>query len=256
MGLNCNITNQKENEATMQLLPNGSAWHSSLYSESNLYNFFLSISSAIVDFKRDACLLIDEFFCSRHSALSAEWLEEYGLPDRCDPAGETLCLLANGLDENLGFSQILEDALQRLGITATVINEAPNGTPLTVSIVLSAGSDIFAGCYYYAGGTNLSTSSTVCGIPIEDFGCNAVDPDDPSNPNGLVAVDPDTYVSTTTECGFIAGDASISCDDALIGGIPLTGLIPDLSCVLEDVVPLGIKLNYYLGNKDTPVLGG
>lgn len=256
MSLKCNITPEIENKATIQLLPNGSAWHASMYNDSTLYNFFLSISSAIVDFKKDACALIDEFFCTRHNKLSSEWFEEYGLPNQCDPRGETLCLLANGLDSNLGFTEILEDALQRIGITATVINEITNNIPLTISIILSPESPILEGCFYYAGGVNLPSSQTICGTPLEDLGCNATDPDDPSNPNSMVAVDADTYVTTPNSCGFIAGEPTIECNDELIASLPITGIIPDLSCVFEDFVPLGIKINYYLGNKTNPVLGG
>lgn len=255
MTLNCNITNAQENEAMMQLLPRGRAWYSAVYNDSNIYNFYLSISSAIVDFKRDACDLIEEFFCSTQTQLNDEWLREYALPNACDPRGETLCLLANGLDANLGFEQVLEDALERLGVTATVVNESPNGVPLTISIVLSSSSNILQDCFYYAGNNNFSQSVTVDGVPISDLGNNATDPTTPSDPDGMFAVDPTTYVAATTSCGFVAANPTIECPNALKAGVPLTSVIPNLTCIFEDIVPLGIKINYYLGDKTNPILG-
>ena len=70
------------------LLPRGRAWQTDEIGPrpgSVLYGYWRSFASLIGYANVRLCLLYNEFFCSTKSETEPEWMEEYGLPDACDP---------------------------------------------------------------------------------------------------------------------------------------------------------------------------
>lgn len=243
-----NLENQIK--AFSMLFPRGQAWEGIKDINSNLYKFAKSISRAIVDYKTLAFSLLEEMHCTTMNQTRDLWLQEYGLPNVCDPRSETLCLLANGIDIDSTLEEIVIDALDRIGLEATFLDEAVNNKPLLYSIFLNENSPAFQDCRFYAGST--ASEKRICGFPFPSQRY-ASDPQDFLNDKTLKASDPSTYINVS--CGFFAGDYGSAVDNQLYAGKSLTKLIPNLSCVFEQIIPLGFRVNFYYGDYDNPIFG-
>lgn len=85
-----------------RLLPTGKAWQSGDASITRDVSVLLQVISAIAGGMADAdeaiTAMVDEFFCSTASVDLDGWLNDYGLPDDCDPFSSSLCdkVLFNG----------------------------------------------------------------------------------------------------------------------------------------------------------------
>lgn len=70
------------------LLPRGRAWQTDEIGPQPgtvLYGFWRSVAEMFQFVNVRLCDLHAEFFCATRSETDAEWMEEYGLPDECDP---------------------------------------------------------------------------------------------------------------------------------------------------------------------------
>ncbi len=70
------------------LLPRGRAWGEggpARQSGGIIYGFLYFCAILLAAYHAAICALIPEFFCSTANVTLAYWLEEYGLPDLCDP---------------------------------------------------------------------------------------------------------------------------------------------------------------------------
>lgn len=79
----------------LALLPRGRAWQTHDGSidraDTVLKSFWYGIAAVVEDAETAMCGTFDEFFCSTASDDLDLWLEEYGLPDDCDPWGDDIC---------------------------------------------------------------------------------------------------------------------------------------------------------------------
>lgn len=102
----------------MASLPRGRAWqtHDSGIprDESLLQRFWYAVAGPWTALEEAVCATIDEFFCATATVDLDLWLEEYGLPNDCEPFGEDLCAKVKarggvsiayyrGLAEDLGW---------------------------------------------------------------------------------------------------------------------------------------------------------
>lgn len=82
-------------EGMLALLPSGNAWQardSALPIElSVMKQFWYGVAASLYALSLAICTSYDEFFCDTADEDLDLWLEEYGLPDDCDPFANNLC---------------------------------------------------------------------------------------------------------------------------------------------------------------------
>lgn len=85
----------------LSLLPKGKAHQTGdaaiRTEDSKLKIFAYALSQEWYELEAKICSTIDEFFCSTTVEDRDVWLEEYGLPDECDPFGNNLCAKVGAL---------------------------------------------------------------------------------------------------------------------------------------------------------------
>lgn len=72
----------------LMMLPRGRAWGeggAARLPGGIIYGFCYFLAVLMAAYHAAICALIPEFFCATASATADWWLEEYGLPDPCDP---------------------------------------------------------------------------------------------------------------------------------------------------------------------------
>lgn len=72
----------------LELLPRGRAWGEGGPGREQggvLYQFWWAVAGVYAALHAAICQLALEFFCQTQTLTTAIWLEEYGLPDGCDP---------------------------------------------------------------------------------------------------------------------------------------------------------------------------
>jgi hypothetical protein len=246
--INCNVDLIKQTKAILTFLPNGILQKTASDTLSVLHNFLKPIAQMIIDFRIEACALLAESKCNTADKLKPLWLAEYGLPNACDPRGETLCLLANGFPESYTLKEIIEDTLLRLGITADVIDESENNQYLTLSVIINENSDIFQSCFYVAGSP--TSQQRICGVDFTGI-LGVANVNNPCDDDFNVA---NIETITNVNCGYNASDVAVS-DGSLIASKEISDLIPNLSCFFEQVIPLGYAINFYFNNKQIQIEG-
>lgn len=162
-----NVSNDINNQsiAVASLFPRGRVWDNVMNIGSNLNNLCRALSETIIDFKNDVYKMYKEVYFSTHTAITYDLrLVEYGLPNSCDPLSQTLKIIENGLDTTQTRTQIIEQSMSFLGITATVIDEIVNDTPKTLSVIIDSSSEIFSDCLQPIGGAecNIYTGDASC----------------------------------------------------------------------------------------------
>lgn len=246
----CSFDLNKLMQSTYMLFPNGKIWDSVRDVNTNIHKLIKAFCASKNDAKVWLCGLLPEMFCSTQSLTNDRWLAEYGLPNACDARAETLCLLANGINPDLKLKDICEDALLRLGLQADFIDESVNGVLLTYSIIIDENSPVLQDCRYYAG--SYHADKRICGDPVPTS-WYASDESNLLNTKTTYAQDETTMIDE--QCGFFAGDIGSNVADQLFASKSITQLIPNLSCVFEQIVPLGFKINFYDSNKSNPIFG-
>lgn len=158
-----NINEQSESIAS--LFPRGRAWDNVMIAGSNLNRLCRALSETVIDFKNTVYLFYKEIYFSKHTAITHDLrLVEYGLPNSCDPNSLTLGLIENGFDVTQTRTQIIQQVLSFLGITANIIDEIVNSLPKNLSIIISSSSTIFGNCLQTIGGSecNIYTGDSSC----------------------------------------------------------------------------------------------
>lgn len=72
----------------LELLPRGRAWGEGGPGREQggvIHQFWWAVAGVFAQLHAAICQLALEFFCQTQSLTTATWLEEYGLPDGCDP---------------------------------------------------------------------------------------------------------------------------------------------------------------------------
>jgi len=78
------LTQAQTLDQLIKLLPRGRAWRTD--SDAPVRRAVLNaIASIYAYFEERLCALRLEFFCATQSETKAIWMEQYGLPDACDP---------------------------------------------------------------------------------------------------------------------------------------------------------------------------
>jgi hypothetical protein len=101
----------------LALLPRGRAWGEGGPGREPggvIYQFWWAISGVYAALHAAICQLALEFFCQTQSLTNATWLEEYGLPDGCEPfpnlcvkvaaLGGVTCAFYQQIAASLGWS--------------------------------------------------------------------------------------------------------------------------------------------------------
>lgn len=155
----------KQTTVTASLFPRGIAWDNVMVIGTNLNKLCRAMSEMIVDFKTELLRFYQEIFFSTHTALTYDLrLSEFGLPNACDPNSLTLGLIENGIDTTKKRTEIIEEALTYIGISANIIDEIINDTPKTLSIIIDSNSSIFNNCLQPIGDVscNIYTGDSSC----------------------------------------------------------------------------------------------
>lgn len=73
------------------LMPPGPAFHAVNVEGTTQYQYWRALANVLAYTYGRLCAYVDEFFCATVSESRDQWLEEYGLPNACDPYGNNLC---------------------------------------------------------------------------------------------------------------------------------------------------------------------
>ncbi|MCG6204206.1 hypothetical protein LPW26_06135 [Rhodopseudomonas sp. HC1] len=131
------LTHDDLTQAAMKSLPRGRAWQtheSGPQPGSILHDYWQSAAEVFAFLTQRLCALRLEFWCATHSETHDLWMEEYGLPDACDPfpdlcakvaaIGGTRCEYYAAIAARAGWSiTCLDDELtcgSRLGVGTKV----------------------------------------------------------------------------------------------------------------------------------------
>ena len=90
----------------LALLPRGRAWANNdggPQPTSVLYKFWLAVADFYAYLNARICALRPEFFCKTAVETTDWWLEEYGLPDGCDPFPDAGSSYADASSAGIGW---------------------------------------------------------------------------------------------------------------------------------------------------------
>lgn len=169
----------------LALLPTGRAWQTSdPIAGGVLQSYWRSVAQTFAFVGQRLCDLHREFFCATRNETDPEWMEEYGLPDDCDPfadvcvkvaaTGGSSCAYLAWIAERAGWSidcHLPCGALAGCGEAGCDVagSSAPNGT-LYISVNLAESpsytplaNTVEAGCYEAAQATRCD--------PLEPLRC-------------------------------------------------------------------------------------
>lgn len=73
------------------LLPRGKAWSGADIDGTDANKFWKAISFDVAETMGRVCDMLKETRCKEADETRDQWLEDYGLPDECDPNGISLC---------------------------------------------------------------------------------------------------------------------------------------------------------------------
>ena len=141
----------------MMLLPRGRAWGEGGADREPggiIYGFIWFCALVMAAYHAAICRLLPEFWCFSATVTSAWWLEEYGLPDPCDPypdpcakivaAGGPTCENLVALAALTGIDISCGPGPEPSSVLITVHNLAAGGAPLDNG---KAHGKRLAGCY-------------------------------------------------------------------------------------------------------------
>ena len=115
----------------LAMLPRGRAWGThdgGPYPGSFAYQFWTAVAEVWAEVNARICALKPEFFCASQVETHDTWMEEYGLPDGCDPypdlctkvaaVGGTRCEYYSAIAARAGWSISCEDINDACGVKA------------------------------------------------------------------------------------------------------------------------------------------
>lgn len=88
----CPKTTDDALPAILGLLPPGEAWSGASISGTVQNQYWRSFATTLAYTYGRMCAFVDEFYCASIKESRDQWMEEYGLPNDCDPYGNNLCL--------------------------------------------------------------------------------------------------------------------------------------------------------------------
>lgn len=154
----------------LMLLPRGRAWGEGgpgRLPGGIIYGFLYFCAILMAAYHAAICALIPEMFCFSANVTQGYWLEEYGLPDPCDPFPNPCAkIVASG-------GPTCENLVELAALTGLTITCAPGPEPASILITANiptppvtglAPGARFAGCYQ--AGQNID-----CSVSIAPFAC-------------------------------------------------------------------------------------
>ena len=158
----------------LALLPRGRAWGeggTARLPGGVIYGFVRFLAIVMAAYHAAICALIPEFFCFSAVTTAAYWLEEYGLPDECDPFPDPCAkIIAAG-------GPTCENLVALAALTGTLITcgEGPEPSSVLITVHRPPGEEPppdngkahgrrLAGCY-------LAGQQIDCQGSIEAFDC-------------------------------------------------------------------------------------
>jgi hypothetical protein len=139
----------------LMMLPRGRAWGeggAARLPGGVIYGFLYFCALIVAAYHASICALIPEFYCSTAIVTAAWWLEEYGLPDPCDPFPNPCAkIIASG-------GPTCANIVALAALTGLTVDCAPGPQPSSVLITIHtatppvsdghAQNQRLAGCYY------------------------------------------------------------------------------------------------------------
>ena len=117
----------------LMLLPRGRAWGEGGAARTPggiIYGFLYFCAVLMAAYHAAICALIPEFFCFSATTTADYWLEEYGLPDPCDPFPDPCSkIIASG-------GPTCANLIALAALTGVTIDCAPGPTPSSVLITV------------------------------------------------------------------------------------------------------------------------
>ena len=157
----------------LMLLPRGRAWGeggAARLPGGIIYGFIWFCAILMAAYHAAICALLPEFFCSSAALTRDSWLEEYGLPDDCDPYPDPCAKII------AGGGPTPANLVALAALTGVRIDVAPGGSAASLLITVHAANpetivvDGFAhgvrGAGLYQAGQNL-----VCDTGVGPFLC-------------------------------------------------------------------------------------
>jgi uncharacterized protein YmfQ (DUF2313 family) len=158
----CGLTLDDHHRIVKSMLPRGRAWPDD--DSSVLQKFWRAFSGTVKAFEDRICDFAGELFCSSANESLPTWMEQYGLPDECDPNGDNLC--ARVAMQGGSTCEYFTDVAHLMGYEVSC--EKPPSTSETVTI---GGSNLG---YIYVGScpTTPPVGSELGQLPLGPDCCN------------------------------------------------------------------------------------